>query len=327
MSECDRTAVRIQLSVNIDTQFLAYCHGLCCECLISLNNIEVFNLIACLSHNLLRCRNRTDTHNLRSASCKSAAYESCHRLNTQFFCLLLAHHYDGCRTVIDTGSISCGNESIRVDRTKLRKSLNRGTMSRSLVYLKLNHFLLLLNHNRHDLFLKSAALLCRFSLQLALQCELVKLFTRQAPLFTNIVRCPDHMIIIKSIPQCIFNHGIYQCAVIHSVTVTSLRDSIRSHGHVLHTAGNHDIRIACLNHLRRHIHTIQSGTAYNVNGNCRNFVRNTRFNGRLTCNVLTLSRLDYTTHIHVFDLIRRYTRSVQCFFDYDCAEFCYRSCA
>ena len=132
------------------------------------------------------------------------------------------------------------------------------------------------------------------------------------------------MIVIESIPQCIIHHGIYQCTVVHSVTVTSLRNCVRCHGHVLHTACNHDVGIACLDHLCRHVDTVQTGSAYNVDGNCRNLIRKSCLNGSLTCNVLTLSRLDYTTHIYVIDLIRCYSCPVQCFFDYDCAKLCYR---
>ena len=133
------------------------------------------------------------------------------------------------------------------------------------------------------------------------------------------------MIIIESIPQCILDHGINQCTVVHSVTVTSLHHSVRSHGHVLHTACNNDVCITCLNHLCRHVDTIQTGTAHYVDGNCRNLIGNPCFNGGLTSHVLTLSCLDDTTHIYLINFLRRNPCSVQRLFDYDCSKLCSRS--
>ncbi len=72
------------------------------------------------------------------------------------------------RAVIDAGSVSCGYKAVRIDRAQLRKTLDRGTRTRSLVHLKLNHFLLFLYHNRHDLILECAGSLRRFRLLLAL---------------------------------------------------------------------------------------------------------------------------------------------------------------
>ena len=160
MSKSDCTTVRVQLPVYIDSKILTYCNRLCCECFVCFDDIEVFNLHTGLSHYLLSRSNRSDTHNLRSYTCKCACYESSHRLNSKFLCLFFAHNNNCCCAVVDTGSITGGNESVRVNGTKLCKSFDSGSVTRSLIYLELDHFFLFLNHYRYDFLLESTGLLC-----------------------------------------------------------------------------------------------------------------------------------------------------------------------
>ena len=102
MSECYRTAVRVELLFNIDTEVFSDCNRLSCECFVCLDDIEVFDLISGLGHNLLCSRNRSDTHDRRINTCKSAAYKCSHRLNTKFFSFFFGHYTDRCSTVVDT---------------------------------------------------------------------------------------------------------------------------------------------------------------------------------------------------------------------------------
>ena len=164
MSKSDRTTIRVELLVNIDSQILTYCNRLCCECFVCLDDIEVLNLHACLSHNLLGRSNRSDTHNLRSYTCKCASYESSHGLNAKLLSLLFAHNNDCCCTIIDTRCITSSNKSVRIDGTKLCKSFDGRTMTRSFIYLELDHFFFLLNHYRNDFVLECTVLLSFFSL-------------------------------------------------------------------------------------------------------------------------------------------------------------------
>ena len=256
MAECNRAAVGVKLLVYVDAKLLADCYGLCRKRLVCLNDIEIFNLVAGLLHNLLCSRNRTDTHNLRSAACKCARYEGSHRRYAKFFRLLLAHHNDSSCTVVDAGSVSCRHEAVGIDRTEFLQALDGRSRSRSLVNLELNHLFFLLHHNGNDLFVECAALLRRLSLRLALECKLIQLLAGKAPLSADIVRSHNHMVIIESIPQRIVHHSVNQRAVVHSVTVTSLHNRIRSHRHILHTACNNDVSVARLNHLCSHVHTV-----------------------------------------------------------------------
>ncbi len=122
MSQSDSAAVGIQLLIHINAQILAHSNGLSGKCLVGLDDIEIFNLHAGLGHDFPGRRHRADTHNFRAHTCQSSCHKGSHGLHTQLFRLLLAHHYDGSRTVVDAGSVACGDESVRVDGAQLGKS-------------------------------------------------------------------------------------------------------------------------------------------------------------------------------------------------------------
>ena len=320
MSESDCAAVGVQLLVNINAEISANCDRLCSKCFVSLDDIEVFDLHANLVHYLLCGVNRSDTHNLGTAACKTACYEGSHRLHAKLLSLLLAHHNDSSSAIIDTGSVSCGYETILVDGTQLGKCFHGGAGTGSLINLELNHFLLFLYHYRYDFLLKSTVLLCFLRLQLALQRELIQLFSCDAPLTADIVCGGNHVIVVECIPESIVYHGIYQSTIVHSVSETALHHSVRSHGHVLHTACYNDVGISCHDHLCSLIYAVQTGTAYNVHCYSGYFNGKTCLDGCLTGHVLSLTCLNNATHVYLVNLLRLNTCSVQRFLDNDCTQ-------
>ena len=135
------------------------------------------------------------------------------------------------------------------------------------------------------------------------------------------------MIVIECIPECIVYHGIYQNTIVHSVTVTSLRNRIWSHGHVLHTTCNHDVRIPCKDHLCCHVDTVQTGTAYNIDRNSGCLDGKSCLDGSLTCHILSKTCLNNTAHVHMIYFLRIYASSVQSLLDHDRAKYRCGSCA
>ncbi len=135
------------------------------------------------------------------------------------------------------------------------------------------------------------------------------------------------MIVIECIPECIFNHGIYKHSIVHSIAETCIRKCEGRHRHVFHTACNHDVCIASQNHLCCHIDTVQTRTAYDIHCDCRCLDRESCLDGRLTCNILSETRLNNTSHIHMIHLVSRNASPVQRFLDYDRTELLSRSCA
>ena len=310
MSERDCTAVRIELLIHIDAKVFSYCYGLCCKSFVCFDNFEVFDLHACLFHYFLCRCHRADSHNFRPYASQRASHISSHRLNAQFFRFFFAHNNDRCSAVVNAGCISCRNESIWIDRAEFRKAFYRRTCTRAFVYLELNHFFFLLYHNRYDFLIECAGFLSSFRFLLALQCELVQFFPCQTPFFTNVVCRLNHVILVKCIPKSIVYHGIYQSAVVHSITEACIGHCIRSHRHIFHTACYYDVRISCQDHLCCLIDTVKAGTAYNVHGNCRNFDRKPCFDGCLTSYVLSKPRLDNTSHVYLIHLLRGNPRPV-----------------
>jgi len=174
MSKCDCTTVWIQLLINIDSKILTNCYRLSCECFVCLDDIELGYIThTSLSHSLLSSCYRSDTHYLRTNTCKCASYESSHRLNTKLLSLLFAHNNDCCCTVVNSGSITSGYESAWVDWTKLSKALNGNAGSWALVGIENHGFFLLLDFYRNNFILECAGCDCCLSLVLALSCELI----------------------------------------------------------------------------------------------------------------------------------------------------------
>ena len=104
----------------------------------------------------------------RINTCKTACYKGCHRLYAKFLCLLFAHYYNGCCTIIDTGCITCCYEAALVDRTELCKTFDGRSRTRALILIKYDGLFFLLYFYRNDLLVKCACFLCCAGLLLAL---------------------------------------------------------------------------------------------------------------------------------------------------------------
>ena len=310
MSQSDGSAVHVQL-IHVDAQFLANSHGLSGKRLIRLDQIEVINGHSGLCHNLLRGSYRSDSHDGRIHARKRSGNPGSHGGNAQFLRLLLAHHDHGSRAVVDSGGIGSGHDTVLLERrTELRDALFRGSRTGTFIFIENNGFLLLLHFNGNDLVVELSGFLCGNRLLLAPCGELVQFFSGQSPFLTDVLSGDTHVILIKGISQRIVYHGIHHGRISHSVSVTSLRDRVRSHGHVLHAACNHHVSLACQNHLCGLVHAVQSGTAYNVHGNGRNLDRQACLDGCLTSNVLSQACLDNAAHIYLIHCIRSDARSL-----------------
>ena len=89
----------------------------------------------------------------------------------------------------------------------------------------------------------------------------------------------------------------------------------------------YDICITGHDHLCCLVHTVQTGTTYHVHGNCGNFNGKSCLDRCLTCYVLSLASLDYTSHIYLVNCFGSNACSLQSLLDNDCAQLRCRSCA
>ena len=128
------------------------------------------------------------------------------------------------------------------------------------------------------------------------------------------------MVIIEHIPQSVVHHGVHHGGIAHAVAVAGVFQSVGSHGHILHTAGDHDIGLPCLDHGGSHVHAVQTGTADNINCHGRSLHRNPGFDGSLSCHVLAQTSLDDAAHVDLIYLIHRDSCPIQRFLDHDGAQ-------
>jgi predicted DNA-binding protein (UPF0251 family) len=86
-------------------------------------------------------------------------------------------------------------------------------------------------------------------------------------------------------------------------------------------------RITGHDHLCCLVHTVQARTTYHVHGNCGNFNGKSCLDRSLTCYVLSLTCLDYTSHIYLVNCFGSNACSLQSLLDHDSAQLRCRSCA
>ena len=73
--------------------------------------------------------------------------------------------------------------------------------------------------------------------------------------------------------------------------------------------------------------TVQTGTAYDIDGNGRDLYRNTGLDGSLSCHVLAQACLDNAAHQYFADLVCGNACAVKSLFDNDRTKVCCGGCA
>ena len=333
MAQSDGTAVDVHLA-HIEVQSLADSHRLCSKCLVGLNQVHISNGQASLCHDLLGCCDGAQTHDLRLNTGQSASDPGCQRLNAQFLGLFLAHDDQSSSTVVDGGRVACGHDAV-LGESGLQgcQLLDRGQTG---AFIGIEHgvALLTLDDNRNDLVLESAVLDGLVSLDLAVVGELIQhlagdgavaVLLLEGLVGADILSGHAHMLVeAGGIPQSIVDHGIDQLALAHgsahAVAVTALHHCKGSHVHVLHATCDHDISIACLDHLSSHVHAVQTGTADHVDGDSGGLDGQASLQGSLTGNVLAQTSLDHAAHVNMIDLLRLDVCAVQSLLDDDGAQ-------
>ena len=111
-------------------------------------------------------------------------------------------------------------------------------------------------------------------------------------------------VVAAGIPQRVVDHGVHQLVVAaHAVAVTALHQGKGSQIHVLHAAGDHDVSVARLDHLGRHVDAVQTGAAHHVDGDGGGLDGQASLQSSLTGHVLALTGLNDTAHVDVIHLL------------------------
>ena len=182
MSEGDRAAVDIEL-VHIKAEIMANCYRLCRKRLISFDQVEIADLVAASLHGLAGSRYRADTHDAGLYACQLAGDPCSLGLNAELFGLLFAHNDDRCRCIVNTGGVSCCDNTVLLESgTELGDGLLGRSGTRAFISVYNDSLLLGLNLYREDLILKLAFLDCLGSLLLGPCRKLVELLSCKSPL-------------------------------------------------------------------------------------------------------------------------------------------------
>lgn len=80
-----------------------------------------------------------------------------------------------------------------------------------------------MNRNRNDLGFESTALNSFAGLLPENERHFVLIFTGNAEFFSDVFSRDAHVVVVESIPQAVFDHGIDEDAVAHAVAITALR--------------------------------------------------------------------------------------------------------
>ena len=337
MAQSDCAAVDVQL-VLIEAQSLADCDGLCCECLVGLDQVHISNGQAGLSHDLLGSSDGAKTHDLRLDACQSTCDPGSQRLHAQLLGLLFAHDDQSSCAIVDSGGVCSGDDAV-LGEGGLQLCQHFGSAQTG-AFIGIEHgiALLALDDNRNDLILESTILDGLVSLQLAVVSEIIQHLAGDGAVAVllliglvgaDVLSGHAHVLVeAAGIPQSIVDHGIHDLALAHgsahAVAVAALHHCEGSHIHVLHAACDHDVSIAGLDHLSSHVDAVQTGAADHVDGDSRSLDGQASLQGSLTSDVLAQTSLDDAAHVNMIDLLGFHVSTVQGLLDNDGAQLCSR---
>jgi hypothetical protein len=105
------------------------------------------------------------------------------------------------------------------------------------------------------------------------QGERVLLLARDAVLLGDVLRGDAHVVLVVDVPQAVDDHRVDQLPVAHALAVARVRQHVRRHAHALLAPGDHDLRVAVADGLRREHHGLEARAAHLVDGHRRHRVR------------------------------------------------------
>ena len=301
MAKGNRTAVGVHLG-HVKSKIPCNRNRLGGKGLIGLDHIHLVNRHAGSLHDILNCCDRSDTHDGRINAAHGAADILCQNvLDTELLSLVLTHNHDCRSTVVDAGGISCRHKTtfLAGAAAKLGQTLCgcAGTGS----FISIDHIIALLavmESHRNDLILKCPISHSLLSLLLGLGRKGVKLLAGQAPLLSDILSGNHHVIMVEGVGQSVIDHRVHQSSIVHAIAEAGIGQGIGGHRHILHTSGNNNISLTCLDHVGSLDNALETGTTYNVHCQSGNLHGDTCLDGSLTGHILSQAGLNNASHLH-----------------------------
>ncbi|OPZ77006.1 MAG: hypothetical protein BWY79_01361 [Actinobacteria bacterium ADurb.Bin444] len=182
------------------------------------------------------------------------------------------------------------------------------------------HTLLGLDFNGDDLLFEEPGVNCFLRQLLAAVADSVLLFAPHIEALGHVLGRDAHVVVTERAPDAVLDHLVDQDAVPHAVAAAGLRHQIGRRAHVLHAAGHDHVRIPTANDLIGEHDGTHTGSAYLVDGDGRDLLRQARVNGGLAGRVLPQTGGQDIAHDDFFDIRIRDSRPLNGFTDDERAQ-------
>src|SRR4030042_7016707 len=246
MAERDSPTIKVGF-IRIETQFPDTEPRLRREGFVELDHTDICHLEAALCKCLGDRIRRTYSHDVRIDSHIGIRYDSCHRLQTQFFDSRARHKHQCRGGVIDSRGVARGHGPVFSKcRPQGSEALCRGIRRRMLVGIENFDAFARLYLYRNDLLLELSLLDSRHRLLLAEQRVGVLILTRAAKALGDVLRRHSHDQAIVGICEDI-GKAVLEFASPHAPSPAHVIAVVRYCAHVLDATRYSDGRIAQTN--------------------------------------------------------------------------------
>ena len=194
---------------------------------------------------------------------------------------------------------------------QLAQALHSGAGAGELVHLELHHFLLLLDHDGHDLVVKPSGLLGRLGLLLGGGAEGIQLLAGDAPHVADVLRSGAHVVVVVGVPQAVLDHGVHDLLVAHTGAPALGGEGVRGGGHVLGAAGHDDVGVAAQDGAGALDDALHAGAANHAHGVGGHGVGQARLHAHLAGGVLAQGGGEHTAEHQLVHLLRLHSGAVQ----------------
>ena len=173
--------------------------------------------------------------------------------------------------------------------------------------------LALRDRHGHDLVLEAAGRDGGLGLLLGGGGELVEFLAGQVPLVADVLRGQAHVDVVHGAVQAVVDHHVDHAGGrhVHAVAEAGLRQGVGRGAHVLHAAGDDDVRVAALDGLGGHGHGLETAAANLVDGHRRHLLRDAGLEHGLAGRVLAQGAGEHAAEDHLVDHLRLDARPLQ----------------
>ena len=237
VAQGDGAAVDVHLA-HVKAQFPGHGNALRGKGLVGLDQVHVGDGLAGLGQRLGRGRGRADAHDLRVHAGRGVAGQPGHGGDAEFLRLVRGHDDDDRRAVVDARGVGRGHLAVLAEGGPQPGDLLHGG-ARGVVFVRVEQLrvaLALRDRHGHDLVLEAAGRDGGLGLLLGGGGELV----------ADVLRGQTHVDVVHGAVQAVVDHHVDHAGGrhVHAVAEAGLRQGVGGGTHVLHAAGDDDVRVA-----------------------------------------------------------------------------------